>query len=741
MVLFTKKLFFQSNLYFMKNRSKITKTLFALFVMAAILRGPISYSQTDSVHAWVTQSELAVQKDNLSEGVKWAKKAFEQAQTEGVPAKIGEASRQLGEVYRMEASLDKAEEMLTLAVRTYEKMGNPVLNARSLAELARIKQGQRDFEKAIELYTNALAIYNQKLTLSESEKNLDLNGFILERMAVVNSSLKQYDKAENYALEAIRIFERISDKGRLEVASTSLGNVYFWKTNYEKADFYYQKAYEISKSTGRNTGRNLNNLGIIASRRNQPDKAIEYFLGALEQYKKLGSKELIAQTQVNIGDMYNKNGNFLKAIEMTQQGTDGLLAIKKISGLLEGYETLINAFIKAGEQQKAIEYQKRFIDLKDSLSNNSRQNALLELQNKFENEKKNKEITLLNQENAYRDLQIKQSQLDLTNQKLLTEKNEKAIALLRQTKQLQESELALAMADLDHATQISNTKNIQLTVYQQSIKAKEQEALVQTKNNELLRGAILTLLLLGFIFWQSFKYRQKIKKEREHVAQLRAEEAAQRHWQETELRALRSQMNPHFIFNCLNAIKSLTLKNETDKASLYITKFSRLMRQVLENSRSEWISLNQELETLSLYMDMEKLRFQTKFNYQLNVSPDLSTHSIQVPPMLIQPYVENAIWHGLMHKEGNGEVVVSLESEDDKQLIIKIIDDGIGRKRSTELKSKTATEKKSFGMQITSERMDMLNQYYHINATSTIKDLYDTLGNPIGTEVCLVIPI
>ena len=330
----------------------------------------------------------------------------------------------------------------------------------------------------------------------------------------------------------------------------------------------------------------------------------------------------------------------------------------------------------------------------------------------------------------------------------LTEKDQKAILLLNQTKQLQEADLALMVSDLDKEKQIGDNKNIQLTVYQQDIKSKEQdlkvkeqEAIVQAKNNELLRGAILGLLFFGLLGLLFFRYRQRIVREREHIAQLRAEEAAQRLWQETELRALRSQMNPHFIFNCLNSIKSLTLKNETDKASIYITKFSRLMRQVLENSRSEWISLNQELETLSLYMDMEKLRFQSKFDFKLDVSPDLSTHAIKVPPMLVQPYVENAIWHGLMHKEGFGKVVVSLTEEGDNQLIIKVIDDGIGRKRSAELKSKSATENKSFGLQITSERMDILNQYYHINATSHIKDLYDELGNPTGTEVTLMIPI
>lgn len=632
--------------------------------MIVILRGVLLYAQSDSIYNWIGQSQRAFKTDNLKESLFLAQKALNQAQISNNSSKIGDAALQLGDIYRVNDSLDKAEKTAWMAVQIFEKSGQNERHARSLSLLARIKQDQRKYGDAIEHYTKALMIYNQKLNPTEAEKNLDLKGFILERMAVVLSRQKDYTRAETYALEAYTILERIKDNGQLEKTCTALGNIYLWLKKYDKAAFYYQKAFDLSKYLGLNTGRNLNNMGIIAYKAGRFDEAIDYFLQAIEQYRKMGNKELIAQTQINIGEMYMEKSNYPKAIEFVKQGTDGLTASQKITGLAEGYELLVTIFIKSGDAKNALDYQKRFIAMKDTLSLQSREKAVLEWQTKFETEKKDKEIQLLNQVNT-----------------------------------------------------------------------------VQSKNNDILRGVLLGLLFLAFLGWQFFRYRQKIKLEREHIAQVRAEEAALRHWQETELRALRSQMNPHFIFNCLNSIKSLTLKNETDKASLYITKFSRLMRQVLENSRSEWISLHQELETLSLYMDMEKLRFQNRFDYQLDISPDLSPHSIKVPPMVIQPYVENAIWHGLMHKEDNGKVIVSLTEKDDNQLVIKVIDNGVGRKRSAELKSKSATENKSFGLQITSERMDMLNQYYHINATTNIKDLYDDLGNVIGTEVCLTIPM
>jgi tetratricopeptide (TPR) repeat protein/two-component sensor histidine kinase len=632
--------------------------------MTFVLWGCFLLAQTDSQQIWIVQSQEAIKNDNLKQSLALGKKAFDAAQAEAIPFKIGQAALNLGNIYRSEGDLAQAEETLNLAVHYFEILGPQERYARSLAELGRIKQAQRNFPAAVELYTKALSIYNKQLSAAEATKNLDLKGFILERMGVIESNQKQYEQAQNYLHEAYNILTQIDDKSKLEITCTSLGNNYFWLKNYEKAGKYYQKAYDLSLLIGRNTGRSLNNLGIIANKSGNSDKAISYYRQAIEQYKKANSKDLIAQTQINIGELYRGKSNFQKAIEFTQQGTEGVLALHKTTGLVEGYEILLKSFIHIGDTAKALEYLKRFDAIKDSFYVNSREKEMLELEKKFETEKKDKDIQLLNQQN---------------------------------------------------------------TIY--------------SKNNDLLRGAIVTMLLFGLLGWFFYRYRQGIVQERAHIARLRAEEASERHWQETELRALRSQMNPHFIFNCLNAIKSLTLKNETDKASIYITKFSRLMRQVLENSRSEWISLSQELETLSLYLEMEKLRFQTKFEYQLDVSPDLSLHGIQVPPMLIQPYVENAIWHGLMHKEGNGKVTVSVEENDDNQLIVKIIDNGIGRKRSSELKSKSATEKKSFGLQITSERMDILNQYYHIKATIHIKDLVDDLGNPSGTEACLMIPL
>lgn len=210
---------------------------------------------------------------------------------------------------------------------------------------------------------------------------------------------------------------------------------------------------------------------------------------------------------------------------------------------------------------------------------------------------------------------------------------------------------------------------------------------------------------------------------------------------ETEMTALRAQMNPHFIFNCLNSIKLYATENDTAKASDYLTRFSRLIRLVLENSRSEHVTLRNELDALQLYLEMEAMRFKRKLRFSIDVADTIDAEFVEIPPLLLQPYVENAIWHGLMHKLEGGNVAVRVEQPDDNRLRIFITDDGIGRTKAAELKSKSATPKKSLGMNVTGERIALINQLYKTHAEVQIKDLIDAEGHPAGTEVMLDIPI
>lgn len=258
------------------------------------------------------------------------------------------------------------------------------------------------------------------------------------------------------------------------------------------------------------------------------------------------------------------------------------------------------------------------------------------------------------------------------------------------------------------------------------------------------RGLMLALGLA--IVYTIYRYRleqQTLKSRLEAQEALRKQREAeyQQRIAQTEISALRAQMNPHFIFNCLNSIQYFTASNEADIASEYLTKFSRLIRLVLENSRSEKVTLTNELETLRLYIEMEAMRFQQKVHYEIKVAPDVDTDTIQIPPLLVQPFVENAIWHGLMHKEAGGQVSIEVTQPQETMLRITITDDGVGREKAAEYKSKSATRHKSFGMKVTAERIELINQLYQTNTSIEINDLKDEQGRAIGTKVTVEIPI
>jgi len=243
---------------------------------------------------------------------------------------------------------------------------------------------------------------------------------------------------------------------------------------------------------------------------------------------------------------------------------------------------------------------------------------------------------------------------------------------------------------------------------------------------------ILVIISIGLVI---HSYHQQIVKEKEAIKTTYNQKLL-----EMEMTSLRSQMNPHFLFNCLNSIKHFIIKNDTREASRFLSKFSQLMRLILQNSQSAMISIQNELKALELYIQLESLRFENKFHYTIAIDPEIDTQLTQVPPMILQPYVENAIWHGLLHKESEGHLSIRVNREHDS-LCITIEDNGIGRERAHELKSRTAIKHKSYGMQITSNRLKLVEQLHQLKTDIQITDLYTTMGIPAGTKVDILIPI
>jgi hypothetical protein len=242
-------------------------------------------------------------------------------------------------------------------------------------------------------------------------------------------------------------------------------------------------------------------------------------------------------------------------------------------------------------------------------------------------------------------------------------------------------------------------------------------------------GILIGLGIYAFVLWR--------------IRRIRHQESAQtevnKKIAELELKALRSQMNPHFMFNSLNSIKNYILHAKPELAAEYLSNFSHLIRMILQNSREKSISLQEELETLLLYIDLEKLRFEEEFDFSCSVSEGLNLDHVRIPPMLLQPYVENAIWHGLMHKKEPGHLQLSFTKEG-PMVACTIEDDGVGRDSATQMKSLSAVRYKSMGMGITQDRIEIMNKMDALGIATEVIDKYDDAGNPSGTRVIVRIP-
>lgn len=252
-------------------------------------------------------------------------------------------------------------------------------------------------------------------------------------------------------------------------------------------------------------------------------------------------------------------------------------------------------------------------------------------------------------------------------------------------------------------------------------------------------GAGSLLCLLAYIFLrrrlkQQFHRRLENTEKERQLAELKHKATT------LEMQVLRAQMNPHFIFNSLNSINRFILQNDKLQASEYLIKFSRLIRLILQNSQASLISLESELETLRLYLDLEAFRFHHHFDYKISVSQQLDMADLQVPPLILQPYVENAIWHGLMHRDEKGQLDIDL-SEEQGFLYIKITDNGIGREKAALRGSKSATKHKSMGHGITAQRIAAFQQEGTGATPVVINDLVNDDGTPAGTEVILKLPV
>ncbi len=541
------------------------------------------------------------------------------------------------------------------------------------------------------------------------------------------------------------------------------------------AYYYYEKVSKLSDSLNFTFGKSLAqiNLGILHYSYGNLVASNNSFFQAIDYAEECGALRLKAVSLNNIGDNFKTLKSYKKCRQYTYQAVEINKEIKAWRGVAINYELL---------QECDLE-EKLYKSARDNLEKGmpyallANENYILSqfylgfgklnaIENRIDsalfyfgkamgqamvqNDLRNKfqvylaEAEYLEKLPADRKIILLDSALSIAKRTGYNEGISKAaeqLSLLYEKKKDKDSSLIfyhIYRTAFDSLFSENNRRNVLNNESEWLIRRKETEnrhllelSILQNRQiifkNALLVAVFILLFLTIVIAFFINKSIQSKKK--------RAEFLFKQKLAESQIQSLRAQMNPHFIFNCLNSIENFMMQNEKRKASDYMHKFALLIRTILESSRNELTTVLQDLEALKLYIDLEQMRFHNKFCYQENIDPDLLRGDYYVPSLLIQPYVENAIVHGMAHSDrADLKLTVSASLEDDYiKYVIK--DNGIGRSQAADYNKLNKLRHKSVGLKITEDRIHLYNQEHSANGYVKITDLVDGNNNPVGTRV------
>lgn len=566
-----------------------------------------------------------------------------------------------------------------------------------------------------------------KLNYSFGQANGEVN---LGNASII---LGDYSVAKSHFEKAKTIFESLLKKDDenktfiygLARCYSSLGVIYSQEGNYYESLDNYQNGLKLYQEINHKIGisKSYNNLGVIYKSRGNKPKALEYFKNALKIQEEIGEQS-IPVTLTNIGVIYFEDDNLPQAYSYYTKAEKQFKTIENTRGsaLLENYWG--DYYVKTKAEDKAETYYKKSLQMYESMQN--RFGASLALYNLgtlyFNQAKYNLAMPLASQSLSYAK-EIGALDQIYHSEKLMSDifnaQNQPALSLLHYKNYI---------IARDSLNTMESTKKFDRA--EMDFEYQKKEALFREKNKRehllLIFSIIGSLLVIGLIFLLINRH------------QVKRRLTLQKEVAEYEQKALHLQMNPHFVFNCLGSISSFIVQNGTDSALKYLSKFSKLMRLTLEYSKDALIPIDKEIESLQNYLELEQLRFHDKFDFKIQSSESVE-FNMGLPPLLIQPFVENAILHGLVPKEGNGKIVVDFDVENG-QLICTIWDDGIGITKSAAIRENSMKAHKSMALEITKKRLEIMEATISKSAQIDIKELEEN-NVVVGTKVILRLPI
>ncbi len=611
---------------------------------------------------------------------------------------------------------EKVETLVQLRPKTYESLDKelyPVKRDTTLLRyFANISEKNEYLEgqayalnhlgmryRNISQYENAVALHEQALTASQEANNTEFRVLSLNMLGVVYRRTDAIKTALDYNQKALELAEQVENpsnhiKRSINVALNGIGNLYQTLEQYDLAILQFKRALKLEEELGNKLGLAINhqNIGHCLEEKGDLEAALENYRKSLAYNEEINSDIGRVICKNSLAQIYLKQDMPYLALVLLEPIIEESKRIGDFSITSVVYINTGWAHTKLGNYSEAENFIQEGLQMAQTRNIPSNILYAYEKMSDLENTKGD-------YKQAY-EFYKKADELD---------------------KEISNATNLRYMNDIIIKYE-NDKKNSQIAVL-----AKENEIVrlrLKKQQTTLLVSALIVGLISSILY---ILYRQYQNKNEKRVLTL-------------EQKMLRSQMNPHFLFNSLNSIKLYIINNEQKNAVHYLNKFSKLVRKILEASSQKEIPLSEELGTMELYMNIENIRFSNEIDFKIQVDKDINIDNIKIPSLTLQPFLENSLWHGLSPKEGDKKIQINVRNKDKGHVSIEIVDNGIGRTMAEVNKENRVLKRKSLGIRITKERLANFAKDYQNKFDVDILDLFDTKGNPIGTKVVLDIP-
>lgn len=607
-----------------------------------------------------------------------------------------EIRKRLSDYYLYKRAFEKSDSLILMTLKNSKKTrdNKGISELYNLLATSKMQQNQKD---------SAMYYVNESIQFARRSAQKSIQASAFYTQAVIYNYFGQTELSVSKNLIALQLASEDNNIPKVAKYSLYLGESQLLILNYREAELYFKQTLENATKIRDKRLISLAQiqLGIIYAIEKNYQKSIDYQWKAVKTLATLNDFDGLGIAYNNLGDVYRELKDYPKALRNYNKA----LVYFESSGNREKIATVYNnvgiVFEKQGKHSNALNYLNRSVEIRSQFGFKGAiygtYRAISEVYEKTKNYALSHYYLKLYADYADSSKTVESSaKVAELNELYRTEQRERLISLQSDSIQRQIQEKTLT------ATKLEN---------------------VQLKNNMqtyIIIGFAILILLGGIIIfyrWNQTAIRQKQKEA------------------EMNQTLLRTQMNPHFVFNAMSVIQSYIYDNDTNNSSKFLVNFSKLMRLILENSSKEFIPMEIEIDILDKYLNIQKLRFEDRFNFEIKTDPQLINEGAIIPPMITQPFIENAIEHGRLHLKPDGFINVTFYLEDDMLNII-IEDNGIGRKNAEQ--SKKGAAHKSMAMKITKDRIDNLNKKYRSEGKIIIEDY--NKAEETGTKVLISIP-